>query len=224
MQTVSGRGFPELSPQSRRIAIIAVLLFGFSGLVSGFAVGGFVRPHIGGNPTSSSNNGTLPGQSSRTPSTTKTAVENIALDQPIINSGDFKYRETANGTTSYAYSAQIVYLGTTTPIHVSDVTCKLWLTRDLQGTGTYLNANGYAVQKNISQIAQPFALEVLNALNFVAPSRQTQPCTPNGKTTWNYTISPSLAAGTYYVFVLADWQGKSFNWYARAIDIRKQGG
>src|ERR1700730_12043233 len=55
MQTLSGRRSNGLSPQSRRIATFAIILFALSGLISGFAVGAFVRPKSGGTPN---NNGT----------------------------------------------------------------------------------------------------------------------------------------------------------------------
>src|SRR5690242_8842591 len=56
MQTVSSRRSNGLSPQSRRVAVFAVLLFALAGLISGFAVGGFVRPKIAGIGTNGSNN------------------------------------------------------------------------------------------------------------------------------------------------------------------------
>ena len=220
MQAVSRSPSSGLSPRSRRIATVAVLLFGLSGLISGFAMGAFIRPKIPG-ITTNNGIGITPPVSQSTTVKTKPTHENVTVGEPITNDGDFTQQEVANGTTTYSYSALIVTEGTTTPIRATDVTCKLWLTRDLDGTGHYLNDNGYAVQKDIDHIQQPFSHEVLNALNFVSPSQQTRPCKANGKTTWTYTLSTSVDPGLYYVFVLADWQGKHYNWFARAIMIHQ---
>ncbi|HEY6542239.1 MAG TPA: hypothetical protein VIZ18_14950, partial [Ktedonobacteraceae bacterium] len=56
MQTLSSRRSSGLNPQSRKIAVFAILLFALSGLISGFAVGAFVRPKIGGTGNTGSNN------------------------------------------------------------------------------------------------------------------------------------------------------------------------
>jgi hypothetical protein len=219
MQAATRSSSSGLSPRSRRIATFAVLLFGLSGLITGFAMGAFIRPKIPG-ITTNNGIGITPPVSQSTKAATKVSHENVTVGEPVITDGDFTYQEVANGSTTYTFSALIVADGATTPIRATDVTCKLWLTRDLDGTAHYLNANGYAVQKDINHIQQPFSHEALNTLNFASPARQTQPCKANGKTTWTYTLSTSAQPGTYYAFVLADWQGKHYNWYARAIIIK----
>lgn len=219
MQTLTRPNSSGLNQQSRRIATFAILLFALSGLISGFALGAFVKPKIAG-LTPNHGSGTTPVAQSTT-TTTKTAHENVTVGEPIIHQGDFTYTELADGTTTYTFSALIVYDNTTTPIQASDVTCKIWLTHDLDATKKLLNANHYAVLKDINHIQQPFSSEVPNSLNFIGPSIQTQPCAAGSKTTWTYTLSPSVEHGLYYLFVLADWKGKHYNWYAEAIRVRQ---
>ena len=223
MQTLSRPNTSGLNQQSRRIAIFAILLFALSGLISGFALGAFVKPKIAGLPQISSGGGTKPVVQSTKTATVTTTHENVKVGEPVINQGDYTYSELANGTNTYAFSALIVYDGTNTPIQATDVTCKLWLTQDLGATRTFLNGNNYAVQKDINHIQQPFSYEVPNSLNFIDPSHQTQSCTAGSKTTWNYTLSSSVEHGVDYLFVLADWKGKHYNWYAVAIRIKQAG-
>ena len=199
MQTLSGQSPKGLSQQSRKIAVLAVLLFALSGLISGFAVGAFVRPRIG-TGTTTTGSGTTPGAQS---STTSQSTENISLDFPAI--GDFSYSEVANGCTRYVFTAQILDKKSKNPIQASDVMCKLWLTKN-GDINKVLLADDAAIPRAIDQIQQPFPHEVANGLNFISPSQQAQPCTPDGKTTWSYTVSPSVNPGTYYLVVLADCQ------------------
>ncbi len=217
MQTLSGRRPQGLGPQTRRIAMMAIVLFGLSGLISGFAVGAFIHPKAGGTTgTSNNGGGTTPTSQTTKSSTTTTPPENIKVGEPVFSSGDYTYTETADGATPYTLSTLIVTEGTSTPIKATDVTCKLWLTKDGNVNG-FLSDNNYAIPTNVAHISQPFADEVPNSLAFSAPSQQTQTCAAGGKTKWAYTLSPSLHPGTYYLVVLADWQGKHYNW--RWVDI-----
>jgi len=213
MQMLSGQSPNGLSQQSRKIAFFAVLLFALSGLISGFAVGAFVHPRIGTGTTSTGPGTTSGAQSSKTSQST----ENVNLGSPEIR--DFSYSEVANGSTSYIFTAQI-FDKSKNPIRVSDVSCKLWLTKN-GDVNQLLLADNAAIPRAIDEIQQPFRDEVANGLNFISSSRQVQPCTPNGKTTWSYTVSSSVDPGTYYLVVLADWKGKSYYWSWQAIKIRK---
>src|SRR6266852_8515965 len=56
MQTLSNQRSNGLNRQTRRIAVFAIILFALSGLISGFAMGAFVRPKIGGTGNNSGNN------------------------------------------------------------------------------------------------------------------------------------------------------------------------
>lgn len=222
MQTLSGRGPGGLSAQSRRIALMAILLFGLSGLLSGFAVGAFIRPKPATTGTTGMGGATTPVSHSTKTTTVTTPPENITVGYPVLSSGDYTYTETADGATTYSLSTQIVNEGTTTPIKATDVTCKLWLTHDGNIT-ELLSANNYALVRDYTHLSQPFADEVPDSLAFSAPSKQTQNCAAGGKTKWSYTLSTSLHTGHYFLVVLADWKGKHFNWSWVDINIKLAG-
>src|SRR5450755_687825 len=108
MQTLTGqRTTNNVGAQSRTIAIIAILLFALAGLISGFAVGAFVRPnqpHQATNPNQPIN---PPVQGKiGTPIPTPTTTRPQLLGEPIIK--QVEYSEDADGTTSYTFSAQAV--------------------------------------------------------------------------------------------------------------------
>jgi hypothetical protein len=223
MQTLSSQHPNNLNPQTRKIAVIAILLFALSGLVSGFAVGAF------GHTKAKTGTGTAPDTGTRTTPVVRvtqtpvstTTTEHVNLDLPVI--GDYSYFQIANGSTNYTFSALIINKNNN-PIQVSDVTCKLWLTKE-GDVNSILRAGNYAIPRTIDNIQQqqPFPKEVVGAFNYIAPSQQIQPCAPTGKTTWNYTISQSVDPGTYNLVVLADWKGNSFNWRWVSIVIKKAG-
>ena len=220
MQTLYRKNPTKLSSQTRKIAISTILLFALSGLISGFAVGAFVHPKPATDTTHNTGSGTVPVvQITKTPATAATP-ENVNLDEPVISSGDITFKQTADGSTTYTFSALIIEKNQK-PIQASDVTCKLWVTKSATDVNSILGANNYAIPRAFDNLQQPFPNEV-NALNFISP-QQTQPCTPNGKTTWNYTISPSVDPGTYNFVVLADWQGKHYNWRWIEVQIKKAG-
>jgi hypothetical protein len=58
-------------------------------------------------------------------------------------------------------------------------------------------------------------------LQFDSATLQTQVCNDQGQAKWNYTVSPSVAPGSYDLVVLTDWQGKSFIWSWFHITIKK---
>jgi hypothetical protein len=222
MQTLSSQHPNNLNPQTRKIAVIAILLFALSGLISGFAVGAF------GHSKAKTVTGTAPNTGTRTTPVVRlthtpvptTTTEHVNLDLPVIQ-GDYSSFQIANGSTSYTFSAQIIEKNKQ-PIQASDVTCKLWLTKE-GDVNSILGADNYAIPRTIDNIQQPFPKEVVGAFNYIAPSQQIQPCAPNGKTTWNYTIFQSVDPGIYNLVVLADWRGKSFNWSWVRIEIKKAG-
>jgi hypothetical protein len=223
MQMLSGRGPGGLNAQSRRIAILAILLFGLSGLISGFAVGAFIHPKAAPTTGTTGPGGATSPASQTTKSSTKsTSSENVKVGWPILGSGDYTYRETADGTTAYSLSALIVKEGTHTPIQATDVTCKLWLTNDGH-INDLLSANGYAIPRDSAHLSQPFADEVPNSLTFAAPSKQTQNCAAGIKTKWTYTLSSTVQPGQYFLVVLADWKGQHYNWSWVDITIKQAG-
>jgi hypothetical protein len=222
MQTVASQYPNNINQQTRKIAVVAIILFALSGLISGFAVGAFVHPKSQtrtgmGNGTSGSK--TTPIAHATHTTVPTTTVEHINLDLPVISQGDYSYFQIANGSTNYTISSLIINKDKT-PIQASDVTCKLWLTRE-GDVNSILRVDQYSLLRSIDTIQQPFPKEVVGAFNYIAPSQQTQPCVSTGKTSWSYTISQSVNPGTYSLVVLADWKGESFNWSWVQILIKK---
>jgi hypothetical protein len=220
MQTVSSQYPNNLNQQTHKVAVIAILLFALSGLISGFAVGAFVHPKSQtgtGNGTTGTKTTPVAHVSQTTVPTT--TVEHVNLDLPVISQGDYTYFQIANGSTNYTFSAQILNKDKN-PTQVADVTCKLWLTKEVD-VNSILRTDDYALLRSIDTVQQPFPKEVVGALNYSAPSQQIQPCAPTGKTSWSYTISQSVDPGTYNLVVLADWKGRSFNWSWVTIIIKK---
>jgi len=222
MQTASRQHSNNVNQQTRKIAVVAIILFALSGLISGFAVGAFVHPKAqtatGSGTDSSGSKSTPVAHNSPTQGTTVVA-EHINLNEPVIPRGSYSYVQTADGSSNYTISALIINKNNT-PIQATDVTCKLWLTKE-GNVNSILRADDYALLRSTDMIQQPFPKEVDSALNYVAPSQQIQPCAPTGKTSWSYTISQSADPGSYSLVVLADWKGKSFNWSWVTIIIKK---
>lgn len=223
MQAPPGNN-PHGSVTSRfsKIALYSLLCFSLAGLVAGFAFGGLLGNHPG-KSTSTPGSFTVntPPIAAHSPTRTVTqGPENVELGEPVIGGRDYTSPEKADGTTSYTLSVQVVNKTNNTPITATDVTCRLWLTDDPNATAAALSANGYAIPRSIQSFSQPFPHEVAGALNFAPPNQQTQSCAGNGKTTWTYTVSPTVQHRTYYLAVLADWQGKHYNWYMVAIKVQ----
>ncbi len=213
----------SVTPRSSTIIIYTLLCFSLAGLISGFAFGGFLAHFSRKSPGLASKFATLTPISRRNPNLAATqAAENVEPGEPVIASGDYTSAEKADGATRYTLSVQAVNLADNTPITATDVTCRLWLTSDPNATAADLSANGYALPRTLASFSQPFPHEVARALNFASPSQQTQPCAAGKKTTWTYTISPSVPGGTYYLAVLTDWRGIHYNWYMVAIKILGQ--
>lgn len=217
MQTWSGQSTTATHSPTRRFTTTVLLVFSLAGLIAGFAFGGLTSSKSRATTT----NLPPPKKSSPIVQVTTTVQptatpENISLDAPIIK--NYTYAEHADGTTSYTFSAQPIDKITKKPINVSDVTCRLWLTTDLDATNKALKANGFALLKNVSGLNQPFPQEV--AITFTTPSGTgVQPCAANGPTNWTYTVPTTVTPNTYYLFILADWKGKHYNWFACQIKI-----
>ncbi|GAC1387347.1 MAG: hypothetical protein NVS4B7_13370 [Ktedonobacteraceae bacterium] len=219
MQTLSGQGpANNLNSQSRTIAVIAIILFALAGLLSGFAIGAFIRPAQ--QQANNADKTLTPSQQGQdnTSTTKKHSAGPVFLGYPVVT--QINQLETADGNTPYTFSAQIVDQSIDQshgkPIHASDVTCKIWLTKH-GNTAAVINADSQV--RDMAIIKQPFPGEIINGLNFTTTS-QTQFCNPDGQTTWNYTVSPTVDPGMYFIVVLADWKGIHFNWYSRAITIK----
>lgn len=224
MQTWSGQNNNRAPALSHKMITTVLILFSIAGLIGGFAVGGFRgRANTNHNPAPVGQVSTV--AVAHTPQDTSDATPVAPINQtvgyPVVL--QITYAEKADGTTSYTFSAKAVDGSQKAQnITATDVTCKLWLTQDVSATNTALKNNNYALPGHVDQIKQTIPSETTNALAFSATTPQIQTCAPNGKTTtWTYTLSPTLQAGQYHFFVLADWEGKHYNWYVEDITIAK---
>src|SRR5437867_663163 len=148
MQTASSQYPNNINQQTRKIAVVAILLFALSGLISGFAVGAFVHPKAQtgtGTGTGATGSRTTPIAHATPTQGTTAVVENVNLDDPVIKQGDYPYFQIANGSTSYTLSAQIINKNQT-PIQAPNVTCRLWLTKD-GDVSSILSADNYAIPR-----------------------------------------------------------------------------
>src|SRR5437868_2150039 len=134
----------------------------------------------------------------------------------MINS--FQYVEQADGLTSYTLSSQVMD-NNNHPVHASSITCKTWLTKDIN-TLQNISANNSMRLKSVDTLAEPFPGEVIKAFIFNASTPQTQLTDANGQAVWNYTVASFVTPGIYYIVVLVDWKGISYNFYAEAIKIQ----
>jgi len=220
MQTVANRGSNTVNSQTRGIALFAVLLFALAGLISGFAVGAFIHPKT---PSTTGNSGsnTKPPvvQNTQTP-VSSTTIQPTRLGYPVINKAD--YFENANGSTLYTLSAYAVDTskdaGHGKPIHISGITCRLWLTKDGN-----VNANIPPDRlRSVNTLQEPFPKEASDALNFSSDTSQVQSTNSDGRATWKYTLPSSLHSGNYYLVVLMDWSGVHYNWSWIKITIKQE--
>lgn len=208
-----------LSSQTRTIAIIAMLLFALSGLISGFAVGAFLKPKIKIGPLSNSFRTENPiVQKNGTPKPT-TSSHPIKLGWPVID--QVSDPERADGSTTYTFSAhavdQSIDAGHGQPVHSSGITCKLWLMPISDSPSNIPQSNF----QNSSTVPNPVTGELVGTLNFDPSTPQTQSCNADGQGTWRYTVSRSLDPGRYYLVVLTDWAGEHYNWSWIGIKIKK---
>ncbi len=219
MQTFSHQHPNTFDQQSRKIAIFAILLFAFSGLISGFAVGAFVRPNFGAGTTSHTGSARTP-----VPQITKTvsltSAHPVKMGDPVVTMA--QYVEKADGATNYTFSAYAVDQSIDQhhgkQIHASSISCKLWL-QHIPG-GNFVGIPEDRLSK--MDIQGPLTGdEIANALNFAPGVSQIQPSNANGQVMWNYTVGTFVDPGTYYLVVLMDWQGQSFDWSWRIVTISR---
>ncbi|TMC95707.1 MAG: hypothetical protein E6J22_02985 [Chloroflexi bacterium] len=222
MQTLSEqRQTNNLSSQSRTIAIFAMLLFAFAGLISGFAVGTFTRP--GSHPqTTNTIAGSTPPITSRnmTPTPTPHLEHPIPLGFPKIDiASDIV---AADDTHTYTISVQVTDQSNGkavgNPVHASGITCKIWLTKDGN-----VNKNMPTDRlKATDTLSSPFPKEESGSLDFFdTTTPQTQMCNPKGRATWHYKVASSTAPGTYFLVALTDWGGIHYDWSWVQINVMK---
>jgi len=215
MQTVSSRYPNNLSQHSRKVAIMAILLFALAGLLSGFAVGAFVHTK----PQAGTGIGTDSTGSKMTPVARVTQIAPTAVTQPkelgypVIDKSVFEYNELADGQTTYTFSAYAIYANGQR-VNSPGITCKLWLTKNTQ-----------ALQRSewtpVSAVNQPIGEEVEGSMIFDSTTPQVQNCDTNAQATWKYQVATSVEPGTYYLATLTDWAGKHYNIWWQQVIIKK---
>lgn len=215
--------------QTRSIAIVAVILFALSGLISGFSIGAFIRPPKSA-PTDPNALGTTPPLAAQSPVSTKgpRTIKEVPLGWPVIEY--FNSMEIADGSTLYTFSAypvdQSVNAGHGTEVYASGITCKVWLIQHIPATAhlslpipTLQNIS--AIQNPITGTAKGQQYAEIPGLLFDASTPQTQACNPRGVTNWKYQIATTVDSGKYNLVVLTDWDGKRFNWSWSDIFVKK---
>jgi len=214
MQSISKQSSTNnFNSQPRSIVLMAIILFALGGLLSGFAVGAFVRPGHGSQVNIPSQTATTPTAHKTSTPTTPVTDHPSPINEPAI--GAYSYFEVANGSTSYTFTASTTNKNGD-PIVGSNITCKIWLTKN----GNVSAAITADRLRSVSTLSQPFPKEVQGGLTFGASTPQTQMCT-NGQGTWNYTLSPTLHPGLYYIAALMDWEGIHYNWSWVAIRVKQ---
>src|SRR5947209_11969262 len=136
MQAAPHSSSSELRTRSRRLAVFAVLLFGLSGLLSGFALGAFIRPKVPG-ITTSNRIGITPPVSQKASTTTTEQAPPLPIGFPVVD--QITKVETANNTTSYTVSVhavdQSIDQGHGKPLPAAGITCKIWIRSEERRVG-----------------------------------------------------------------------------------------
>lgn len=217
MQQMISQPRPDLTPErpgntrKQSLLITGITLFALSGLLVGFAVGAINRPQ---HKQTTSSMSVSPVANQQSQSATPTAPKTLQVQPlgfPVIT--QVSSPEVADGTTSYTITAhpvdQSIDKGHGKQVNTADITCKIWLTKEENPTGTLQNAGDRL--RNVNSLAQPLPREVANAFLFTG-GNQTQNCSANGDTTWKYQLAQSVNPGVYNIVVLTDWAGQRYNW------------
>jgi len=229
MQQVASRPNQNLNGnnQTQKIVITAITLFALSGLMMGFAVGAFTRPHKQATIKQAVVPATVAKQPTPKPTTAPIVdVAAVGISCPIITPSALS--QVADGNTNYTLTAEIqdqsiskepMPCGTGKDLHAAGLMCKIWLTRS-QNSLENLSRDQLSPVSNLQNL---FPKEEQDAFQFTGNQQQVQPCSQTGTTNWSYTLSPNLKPGTYFLAVVADWQGTVFNWTWKGITITGQG-
>ena len=208
MQTLSNQRSNGLSPQTRRIAVFAIILFAMSGLISGFAMGAFVRPKIGGLNNNGNNSASITQQKTANPGP---VVRPQKMYYPKVD--HYSHIEHADGQTLYLFSAHATDVNGN-PLHAAGITCKLWLTKDQ----ILPEHNEWSP---VGALSNSIGGEIPGSLIFASSTSQTQQCDSNGQATWKYQVTQTVDPGTYYLAVVTDWAGVHFNIWWQEVEIKK---
>ena len=137
MQTVSRQHSNNVYQQTRKIAIVAIILFALSGLISGFAVGAFVHPkaQTGSGTGTSSNTGSKSTPNTQVTHAPVTTLPPIRMGDPVVT--EISTFQKANASTPYIFTAHAVDTSIDKhhgkQIYASGITCRLWLQHIPQG-------------------------------------------------------------------------------------------
>ncbi|HLI07562.1 MAG TPA: hypothetical protein VKV40_13410 [Ktedonobacteraceae bacterium] len=212
--------------QALRVAVLAVILFALSGLITGFAFGAFVHFSPARKASTTTNITTVQQKTgNKTPVATQT-VQVQALGWPIMTLSS--YIEKADNNTPYSVSIQVTdkKKGNTwgNPLPASGITCKLWLVQRIPSKKTL--DIPFSILQNTQSLQSPITGQVggqpypeISGLSFNPGMPQVQLSKPGGQVTWKYQVSQSIKAGNYDLVALTDWDGKAFNWSWVNIEI-----
>jgi len=222
MQTASRQHSNSVYQQTRKVAIVAIILFALSGLISGFAVGAFVHPktQTGSRTGTSSNTGTNSTPNTQVTHSPVTSIHPIRMGDPVVT--EISTFQKANANSPYIITAHAVDTSIDKhhgkQIYASGISCKVWLQHIPQGNFVDLSIGRLSkmdIQESLTSD------EIPGALIFAPGMSQIQTTNPNGQVSWNYTVAPSVEQGQYYMVVLMDWQGQYSNWSWRYVSISK---
>jgi hypothetical protein len=218
-------GVPQIQP----FIIIAITLFAFSGLVTGFTFGTFIRPSKStannSNPIPITTNHTTPTPTSTPQPTTQVPIKlgcPALTVQPTSTTPTIVYNVALQAKDKSGYSTNGCNLDAEQSITADGITCRIWLVQDDP-------KNPHAISDQLSKdstqlqhtdlFSQLFPGEIPNAL-ILDPSTptETQACA-KGKGEWKFTLSSSLNSGNYNLVGLTDWNGLYYNWSWKRIVV-----
>ena len=207
------------------VLITAITLFALSGLMVGFAFGAF--NHMKQSQMADNNNhnkaATAPALAKKTSIAASPTVDvaAVGIGCPAIDaSTDYTYAEQADGATPYAFSAQAVdnstggssACGGGKPLYAPDLMCRIWITKDQDSLNhLYDNIKKLPDDQKAAIINSQGTIpgEEVNGLVMSSGSTQIQPCSSTGKTTWHYTLAPTLQPGNNWIAVMVGWHGRT---------------
>jgi hypothetical protein len=227
MQTWSSHSPSGALSPTRRLVTTILVTFSLAGLIAGFTLGGLTAFR------SQATTGISGPQKKQTPVVQNTvAATPTRTPTPVVLLGFPQFKpypqptESATGGTLYTVGMQAVDKQGRA-VASANVTCKLWLIQQL-APAQKLNIDA-ATLKSINNLQAPIQGTIagtpqpvpeINGLTFDPTTPQTTLCAPNGQVSWKYTIAATVPPGLYALVILADWQGKHYNWYWTNITIQ----
>ena len=218
MQAWSGQNSGNGNSPLRRMTVYVLLGFALTGLLTGFAFGGFLQHNSNNSAdnTNSSQKNTPVTQATKGATPTATVQPVVKLAPPIAPNGS-PQSATADSTTVYSLTIQTLDDAHHQPVHAPDITCKLWLVHQIPAN-QILNIDEKILAK-VDSLKQPIPGKVndqdfneISALGFDATTQQTALCNAQGQMTWKFTVASGTPAGNYNLVVLTDWRGIHWNW------------